>query len=146
MISNRQNYSYLLDNLKEIANTNYYNLDNDEIDSESIIIYSKFYQYYVYAYAYMLRVRDKKVSLFNRDMVDRALSNYGVFNYFINTCIGEYSIYDDIGTGKIVYAPYQPIADFFFENEDRKEVLMNYLKKELYQVFNQEKPIKRVKA
>ena len=144
MISQREDFGYLLDRLKEIANINYFEVDDNEIDSESILTYSRFYQYYVYAYAYMLRVRNKKDSLINHDMVDRALSNYGIFNYFINTCIGEYKMYDDIGTGKVIYAPYQPLADFFFESEEKKEILMNYLRKEFKVIFN-EKPKVRVK-
>ena len=81
---------------------------------------------------------DKPVEIIDRAFIDRALASYGLFNYFLNTCVGEYRIFDDIGTGKVTYIPYQPIADYFFSDPMKKEVLMTFLKNELKDVFDNE--------
>ena len=145
MITKNEDYTYLLTKLREIANTKYFELDRDEIDNDTFVTYSMFCQYYCYAYANLLKMRDNKEYLIDRNLVDQALTSYQIFNYFINLCTHEYMIYDDIGTGNITYMPYQPLADFFFENKDKKEILMRYLRKELSNVFGKEVIKKRVK-
>ena len=145
MISKIRDYTCLLTKLREIANTKYFEIDRDEIDNDTFITYSMFCQYYCYAYAYLLKVRDNKDYLIDRNLVDQALNSYTIFNYFINTSVKEYMLYDDIGVGKITYAPYQPLADFFFETDDKKEILMRYLRKELSDVFKKKDEKRRVK-
>lgn len=144
-MTKREDYSSLLNTLKEISTINYYALDNNELEDEELIINSLFCKYYCFAYAHMIGVRDNRDCPINRASIDQALSNYDVFNYFLNTCVDEYMLYDDIGTGKVVYVPYQPLADYFFSNPFRKEVLVNYVKNELLEKYNNEETKKRVK-
>lgn len=136
MVLKKQDYSNLLLELMNIANSNYQN-------DEKVFVNSMFAK--CYCYAYMRGVYNQDNFLINKDLVDEVLSNHKVFNYFINTCIMEYNIYGEVGSGKITYAPYQRLADFFFEDENRKEILINYLQSEIKDVFNIEKAKIRVK-
>ena len=61
-----------------------------------------------------------------------AFTDYVAFNSFMNNALNEYAIYGDIGTGNILYFPYQNIADYIF-NDDRKQIMISF--------WNLEKPI-----
>ncbi len=149
----KQDYSYLLDNLRDLSRVYSLDLTGEVINKDGQVENNervknslKFDILYCMAYRKMDTYREKNPSnTFDRQTVDRALASYGMFTYFINTCVGEYGIYDDIGTGEVTYIPYQPLADFFFEDETRKEILMNYLRDELKNVFENESDKKRVK-
>ena len=154
MISKRQDYSYLLDELRNISHQYSLNFDYGIIDKngeiqhdEHITTKFKFYMIYCLAYKKMDETKEKKSKecVIDKETIDRALASYGMFNYLVNTCIAEYRIYDDIGTGKVSYIPYEPLANFFFENDYRREVLINYLNNELDYVFSDENGKKRVK-
>lgn len=152
MVLRREDYSYLLDNLRDIA-YNYYLYYNGDIigkdgkvkTDERLKTCVKFYMLYCLAYKNMMDMQENNPNKYiDRETIIRALASYDMFNYFINTCVGEYCIYDEIGTGMVTYNPYQPLADFFFEDESRKESLMNYLNSELANVFNNDE-VRRVK-
>ena len=153
MIGTRGNFDSLLDMLRDFSYNLYVNkmgivvdIEGEEVNNERYITLTQFYSLYCLAYKDLdERKENKPIKKIDRKFVDRALSSYGTFNYFINTLIGEYRIYDDIGTGKVTYEPYQPIADFFFNNMAKKEILMTFLKNEIKNVFDEEKTNKRVK-
>ena len=139
MISKKVDCSSLLDELRDISN-NYYmnnngeiiNKDGEIVNDEEIISKTKLYILYCMAYKVIDEANKKEsIKVIDKAFITRALTSYGMFNYFINVCLGEYRIYDDIGTGMVSYVPYQPLADFFFENDFRKEILLDYLKKKL---------------
>ncbi len=135
----RGDYSYLLDNLKQVASHYYFNNEGLIVSYDGrvekdfrIVINAEFYNLYRRAYKELMEKGcDCKISENNRDLVNHMLMDYDKFNYFINTCIGEYQLYNDIGTGKVSYIPYQSLADFFFKNDVKKGILKTYLKVEL---------------
>ena len=115
------------------------NDQGEVVNDDHIITNTTFYSLYCMAYKSFDEVKNnKQVEVIDRAFVDRALSTYGLFNYFLNTCVGEYRIFDEIGTGNVTYEPYQPIADYFFSDPMKKEVLMSFLKNELKDVFGNE--------
>ncbi len=65
------------------------------------------------------------------DYIFQALTNIYIFNSFMNICILEYQMYDDIGTGKAIYYPCEQMADFFFNNPNNKTILKAYLDSEM---------------
>ena len=141
MFFKKDDYSYSLYVLKKVASNNVADLD---LDDETLYTYSVFYKVYTFAYAYLLKNKNKAKVTVNKKMVEKALSSYVIFNYFINTCATEYEIYNDIGTGDITYEPYQPLADFFFINPDNKELLISYLKKEKVIENDEKKELNRI--
>lgn len=152
MVSKKEDYSYLLDELREVSKYYYWDkigrivdIDGNEQFDDDIVIKTDFYTEYCFAYKAMDEYNETVKTKINREFIDRALTSYGAFNYFINTCIAEYRVYSDIGTGKVSYIPYQVLADYFFQNEAIKETLMEYLKHVLDYVFDEEKSYGRVK-
>lgn len=154
MISKRQDYSHLLDNLRNISHQYSLNFDYDVIDKngvlqqdERIVNSFKFYMLYCMAYKRMDEIKENnsKECVMDKETINRALASYGMFNYLINTCIAEYRIYGDIGTGRVSYIPYESVADFFFENAYRKEMLKNFFNNELASILNDENIKKRVR-
>lgn len=152
MISKKEDYSYLLDELRSTSYRYYWdtigrvvNKDREEQTDESIISSTDFYMTYCIAYL-MMEKKDNNVEIkIDRAFMDRALTSYGAFNYLINTIISEYRVYGDIGTGKVSYIPYQQMADYLFLNEDIKTIVMEYLKNKLNYIFDEEKSKVRVK-
>ena len=120
---------------------------NGEIQNDEQVIRNvKFCLLYCMAYKNMDDMNEKKkANISEIEVIKRALASYGMFNYLINVCIAEYRLYDDIGTGKITYAPYQQLADFFFENETRKSFLVDYLVNNFEEIREIENTKKRVK-
>ena len=153
MTFKKQDCGYLLDDLRE-ASYKYYVNNNGEIldingeiqNDERVIRNVKFYILYCMAYKNMDDMNKTKTSnVIEKELINRALASYGMFNYLINICIAEYRLYDEIGTGKITYAPYQKVADFFFENETRKAFLVDYLASNFEEICEIENAKKRVK-
>lgn len=149
----KKDYSYLLDNLYLISG-NYYLNSEGKIVSKSgrietdprMIINAEFYILYRKAYRSLIEegsnysIKDNNINL-----VEHMSADYNRFNYFINLCISEYNMYDDIGTGKVNYFPCQPLADFFFKNDVKKGILRAYLNSELKADLNKEQDKRRVK-
>ena len=152
MISKKVDCSSLLDELRDISYNYYMNTKGEVIDKdgnvqddEHINIKTKFYILYCMAYKALDEMnKQESLSKIDRQFIDRALTTYGMFDYFINVCIAEYRIYDEIGTGIVTYLPYKPLADFFFENNARKMILFNYLKSEILSL-EEENSKRRVK-
>ena len=135
MISKKGDYSYLLDELKEFYN-NYqltmddkiFDLNGEEQTDYEITTKLRFARTYCLAYAVVDTIDTKEIPKKSKEYIERVFGSYGMFNYFINTCLGEYRIYEDIGTGKVNYYPYQLLADFFFGLDLMKNILIDYLK------------------
>lgn len=154
MISKRNDYSFLLDDLKETAEKYYVNdygrvvdIDDKLVDDERIILNTKFYTLYCMAYKHLVEAIDNYPidDAMDEGFVKRALSDDNVFNSFINNCVSEYKIYNSVGTGYIMYFPYNLVSDFFFENMIRTRLLTQYLNNELADFLNNDKVKIRVK-
>ena len=153
MISKKEDYSYLLDDLRSISYNYYLNYNGDIINKngkiekdDRIKLCVDFYALYCMAYKKMNDIKEKSPKKnIDRETIIRALASYEIFNYLINICIAEYRLYGDIGTGIVSYIPYEPLFDFFFEDNCRKETLVKYLNNELDNVLNDENTKKRVK-
>ena len=143
MVFEVKDYSFLLDNLKRISENysidgsgNIVNKDGDIETNEYIIINTKFYNLYCMAYKDLAEVLDNyPIETIDRAFINRALSDYHTFNRFINNCIVEYKMYDDLGTQKISYTPNSVLSRGCFRN---KWVVYDYLKCELSEIFNNE--------
>lgn len=153
MVSRRNDYSYLLNNLNLMAE-NYHindnglvvNLNNEEEKDGYVILNTQFYTLYCMAYKRFIEVVENvNIDYFNKGIIDRALSDYRTFNSFINNCICEYLMYDKIGTGYISYFPFKPLADFIMENSENKKVLTDYIICELEKLAKLEQEKERVK-
>ena len=159
MISQREDYSYLLDELSKISGMYrlYYgkivDLNGEEFKDETIKDKVEFYILYSYAY----QKNDGHWGI-NEDVFDgdyyqaMILCSYNMFNYLINIFLKEYQVYGDIGTGNISYFPYEKAANYLLgiaeaeENmhstsEVSKEITINYLNS----VFDLKDYKKRVK-
>ena len=153
MISKRCDYSLLLDNLKIIVDNYSYDSIGQIIDKNGKVydderIATDLMFYYQYAMAFNRLDSEDEVDdtiCNDKKFANCVLTSYGIFNSFINNCAAEFRIFEDIGTGKITYAPYQQLADFFFENEIRKGILMDYLTCELSMLFYKNYSFVRVK-
>lgn len=153
MVAKKEDYSYLLDDLRNISEEYHWDAigrivdkEGKEQDDDYIVNKTDFYMYYTYAYRALDYDKDSnKAVKVDRAYIERALTSYGAFNYFINTCVGEYRIYGEIGTGNVTYVPYQPLADYFFNDEGNKEILLDYLYQELGYIFKDETNKRRVK-
>ena len=136
MISRRENYSYLLDKLRNI----YDNLNNGSREKKDERIIASMNFCYLYCLAYKaLKTNNTDTFDKKKNYYELALSDYNTFNSFVNNCVKEYKLYSDVGTGEMVYIPYQILADSFFENDTSKAILMDYLNIELSDVINEEK-------
>ena len=159
MISRKEDYSYLLNELGKYSN-NFKLLDGKIVDNngkefedESIVTKIKFYLLYANAYKY-----NDDNSFRDEDILDGdyyqglILCSYDMFNYLINVFIKEYQVYGDIGTGNVIYYPYQKMADYligknfvgdhyYFQPEQAKETVIDYIKT----VFDLENCKRRVK-
>ena len=123
MVKERYDYSSLLNileyafhNYKIDQNGNVINKFNVVEHNKRVIAYVRFGYLYYQAYG------------FN----DNAFTDYLAFNSLMNNCLNEYAIYSDIGTGNILYFPYQSIANYIFD-DDRKKILIDF--------WNCERPI-----
>ncbi len=150
MVSKRCDYSYLLDELRSISNEYHLNVNGkvvnnngEEKDDSRLIANIKFYIVYCMAYRFADSVYNENKE---NNSINRALTNYGMFNSFVNNCLGEYRIYGDIGTGNVKYVPYQALADFFFENNVRKDLLKDYLNCELENILSDKNSKIKVKG
>lgn len=133
MISKRENYNYLLDNLREVTEEYYTKKDiNEEVYSTSIVMFS---QLYCLAYRYKNGIVGQVSNDKKNEFAYYALNDYNTFNSFINNCVNEYRMYNELGTGKVLYVPYQELADFFFSDNYYKSVLTNYLRSELEELI-----------
>ena len=136
MVKERHDYSLLLDILR-YAHDNYkFTKDGSVINNygkeeknSKLITNVKFS--YLYCLAY-------KKMIINNDSNILALTDYSTFNSFMNICLNEYKIYSDIGTGNILYFPYQDLAAFIFEDISRKKLLFDYLNWELSYIVKNE--------
>ena len=153
MISKRHNCRDLLDKLIFISENYSINngiiIDNngEEIKNENIITRIKFYVLYSLAYKNLIESIDNiKIDNMSKQYANSVLLNSGVFNSFINNCISEYNMYGKIGTGYISYIPYSPLADYIFENEERKAIVYDYLNIEMQEYIDcQQKVAKKTK-
>ena len=150
MVSRKEDYSYLLDDLREISQEYHWDVvgrvvDNNGVEQNDEVIITKtdFYMGYCFAYRAFEQSKDNTPIKVDRAFIERALSSYGAFNYLINTCLGEYRVYNTVGTGKVSYVPYQALADHIFNYDLLKDSLINYLKQELSNVFEEENTYKK---
>ena len=141
MVKKRYDYSLLLDSLRNIFD-NYgmtihgevVNKNGDSVRNNQIIANMQFGVLYTLAYKQMMIDRKNEIKFVDSNVW--ALTDYNIFNSFMNNCLNEYSIYSDIGTGNVLYVPYQEIAKFIFENEFRKNVLVTFLNSEKENISN----------
>ena len=154
MISKRNDYSFLLDDLKATAEKYYVNnygrvvdIDDKLVNDETIILNTKFYTLYCMAYKNLAEAIDNYPidNAMNEEFIKRALSDIDVFNSFINNCVSEYNMYNSVGTGYIMYFPYGLLSDFFFKNMIRTRILTQYLNNELANFLNKDEEKIRVK-
>lgn len=131
MISLNKDYSYLLDKIREEVNRNPLNVRLD--DNEYGLYYTFAYNYF-YAYIYLLEKRNIPVGDNIRDVI---FSDYNTFNSFINNCVKEYEMFDEIGTGKVTYFPYQELADFLYVEKRRN--IKNFINKTILSKNENEK-------
>ena len=157
MISRKEDFSYLLDELNNISSQFYFkngeivDLNGEIIKDNSII--NKIQFYLLYSYAFQNNDTDNFCA--NKDIMDHdlyqatILGSYDMFNCVINTFLKEYQLYGDIGTKNIVYFPYEKVFKFLLGiDNDRyefstspKTIVANYLNT----VFELEDCKKRVK-
>ena len=146
----REDYSYLLDELSDIVYGYRYKYGvlvdkNDEPVSDDINKKNGFYLLYNHAYCFAddtnteSTVREDYEPFF-------ILKSYDMFNFLINTMLMEYQVYNDVGTGKVNYFPYEKMAEYLFSGEeheynDTKKTIIDYLTT----VFDLEDCKKRVK-
>ena len=138
MISKKEDYSYLLDDLGEVSNNYSWNNKGEVVDLNNVVcedseieLKIRFFTLYSLAYRYNDSEEENTLPEMTNAYKERILSSYNIFNYFINTCLCEYRIYNDLGTGKVMYYPYQKIADFFFGTKELKSLVLDYLKSEI---------------
>ena len=153
-MNKREDYTYLMYNLsKAYSNCRY--VDNVLVDLEGNPVDEdtktkiEFLQIYLRGFRATDPNGEDTEYTMGADYPLLVLCSYDMFNFFINTCISEYCVYGDVGTGKVLYFPYQPVADAFFHNnefENAKEILMNYLRTELKSIFDDNNYKRRVKA
>ena len=136
MNSKREDYSYLLDELSSIV----YGYrckegvlvdENDEPVSDDINKKDAFYLLYNHAYTYAdtYATEDTVGDDYEPFFV---LKSYDEFNFLINTMLREYQVFNDVGTGKVSYYPYEKMAEYLFSGEeyefnDTKKTIINYL-------------------
>ena len=150
MYPKRDNYNYLLDELGSIV-YGYRYKDGRRVDkegnpvSDEINIKDSFYLLYNHAYCY---ADDPSVELTVGDDYEPfyILKSYDEFNFLINTMLMEYRVFNDVGTGKVSYFPYEKMAEYLFseekyENDNTKKTIIDYLTT----VFDLEDCKKRVK-
>ena len=134
MISKKNNYNYLLDSLRDMTIDYYIKRDNNlEVFANSTIMFSSIY---CLAYRNMHGVVGEMDNKKKQEYTYYALNDYGTFNSFINNCVNEYRMYNDIGTGNVLYIPYQELADFFFNDVYYKSILKNYVITQLEDIIN----------
>ena len=135
MVKEKYDYSLLLDSLRNIFSN--YNLtiygevvnrNGDRVRNNQIIANTRFGVLYGLAYRKLIvsqddSTKDKLQSIW-------ALTDYSIFNSFMNNCLNEYSIYGDVGTGNILYVPYQELATYIFDNKFKKDILIAFLNNE----------------
>ena len=151
MKNERYDFSYLLDNLKNTFNNFRMGIDhvlytisyknnkmdkddtgynkNGEIDNSIENINGiRFSLLYCLAYRTLYTMDSiDPIDNMNEYYINKALNDYVVFNSFMNNCVGEYNVYGDIGTGNIIYAPYESLASYIFSSPSRKMTFMKFL-------------------
>ena len=127
MKAEKYDYSELLEKLRKIYHSYYLqnglvykNSDYQEENDECIIANVRFVNLYCIAYIMF----DDSVNT-----TEKALTDKGVFNIFINTCLNEYKIYEEIATGNMQYIPSK-LAKYIFYNAERREIVRDYLMSE----------------
>lgn len=120
MVSRVEDYGYLLNELKELVLANPLKTNLSE---EEFVIKSVFAINYFHAYLYMLNKRGKQI---NANTIKRdVFSDYQTFNSLMNNFAKEKEMYDDIGTGEMIYFPNHELVEYFFN--ERMNALKNYL-------------------
>ncbi len=134
MYPKTHDYSNLLDELKS-AYFNYfldsdgilYNNNYEETNDEKAKAEVMFSMIYWLFFEKMYELKKGKENVSPNECIHLAFNDYNIFNSFMNICILEYQMYDDIGTGNTIYYPYEQMADFFFNEPGNKKVLKHYL-------------------
>ncbi len=134
MITRRSNYNTLLDNLKKISE-NYHvneegiicNKNNEEETNERILAGFNFMILYRMAY-YATKQIAHDGSIDEKLYNNLVFMDYSTFNSFINNCVNECNMYNDIGGDEFSYIPYQELASYMLDNEDYKKIVVDYLK------------------
>ena len=152
MYPKTHDYSFLLDDLRIAYNNYYLNQDdtlvdnnNKKIEDRKLAINLKFSLLYCLCFKKLYEIhKDKTVN--PNEYIFQALTNYHIFNSFMNICIREYQMYGDVGTGKVVYYPYEQIIHFFTIDYEKKNMLKAYLNSEMDNIINiQQNNIKTLK-
>ncbi len=143
MITNENDYSSLLENLRYVYNNYFIDekgiiSDNDfkEYNDQKLAINLKFILLYCSCFKKIYIVKYGSEMIGPRDYIFQALTNTSIFNSFMDICIREYQMYGDIGTGNTMYYPYDQMANFLFINYDNKKIIKAYLDSEMDNIIN----------
>ena len=143
MKKERFDCSFLLNNLRYA----YFNYDvNKDSKGRNSFLANNYKFSIVYCLAYRTLYRMDSIDpADNMDnyYIAKALSDYGIFNSFMNNCINEYNIYGDVGTGKISYAPYESLALYIFNSPTRKKTFMDFIIGDNKSLDNEDSPKKK---
>ena len=131
----RINYNYLLDKIKKECDSHHVNeqgvvldLNGEEETNERVIANVNFGNLYHMAYNATKKIAHNG-TINSMEMYQKlAYYDYSTFNSFINNCINECRVYNDIGGGEFFYIPYQELANYMLNNEETKNIVIEYLK------------------
>ncbi len=117
-----------------------------EVTDEKIITNTKFLFLYCLAYKNRMElISGEPINAINEEYFKKVLSDYKAFGLFMNICVNEYHVYDDVGTGNTIYFPFDAFISCFLRNEASKKILVDYIDHEIDNVSYLENGKKLVK-